>query len=178
MSRGIEFASFISMKIEFAILSSRLIVMWLNRYVVVLFESMLYVLVNNFSVVPERFAVSLVWTSTTQRIKCLTQRHNHFNVTLKLRRIATSCGVSVWSCDVLNYPQHFLIENELIQRIYAPPAHIILPATAGSQYMSYHHDHEVSLKMSRLKTEKETKYISELYPMRIHDISTSKISKL
>ena len=42
-----------------------------------IFVLMLYVIVNNFSVMSGRFPVFLGWTSTKQRIKGLAQTHKH-----------------------------------------------------------------------------------------------------
>ena len=47
-----------------------------TRFIICLFVLMLYVPVNNFSVMLGPFPVFLGWTSTKQRIKCLAQWHN------------------------------------------------------------------------------------------------------
>ena len=67
---------------------------------IVLFVVMLYIPVNIFLVMSERFPVFLGWTSTKQQIECLVQGHNTVSLKLATFRSPALCSTN-WAHTVI-----------------------------------------------------------------------------
>ena len=73
---------------------------------------MLYVPINNFSVMLGQFLVFLGWTITKQRVKCLAQGHKTVTLELKLPLYPQSNALVNWATLLLIFT--FLLEETLI----------------------------------------------------------------